>query len=429
MIKKYSHLLMSMAALLLLLPLTACNEKAEVINWDKPADHTVLMYLVGDNSLSDLIEGNVKMAQQAMRDSVASGKLNLVVMKDNKKAGDSWPALYWVHGNENHQLDTVYIKRWTKDQNTATPEFLTEVLKTTFTRFNTKMKGLVLGSHASGWVPLTSNIPNAAPRRRAFGIDELPSPSSSIELWDLATAIEQGGFKLDYVLMDCCHMSTVEVAYELRNVTRWMAACPTEDEGDGLPYHKVLTRLSKCKSAQDLPTALDYGIRCYFDTNSRFQTGATITLMDLTYCDALADAYSQLLKSNEERLKAYASAPTADIEPWVNGFQYYGRETAGLYNRYYYFDLASVTDWLRLQNEAAGKQVDMALSQMIISNYYTPEYRGIAITRSCGLAVSLPEVFHLASYNYDWAHHFFPYNDKVLSSAYRVTAWGKKMGY
>lgn len=41
---------------------------------------------------------------------------------------------------------------------------------------------------------------------------------------------------MEYILFDDCYMSSLEVAYELRNVTNHIIACPTEIMVFGMPY-------------------------------------------------------------------------------------------------------------------------------------------------------------------------------------------------
>ena len=103
------------AGILMMLAIVACSsckddDDIKKIDYEKVADHTVLMYMVGDNNLSSLLENNVRQAHRALLDSIEVGALNLVVMKDNKQSGDALPKLYWVHRNAVQQLDTVILQ-------------------------------------------------------------------------------------------------------------------------------------------------------------------------------------------------------------------------------------------------------------------------------------------------------------------------------
>lgn len=433
-----------MAGILTMLAIVACSsckdkdDDVTKIDYEKVADHTVLMYMVGDNNLSSLLENNVRQAHRAMLDSVEVGALNLVVLKDNKQSKDDLPKLYWVHRNAAQQLDTVMLQTWTEDIDTADPDFLASVLKTTFTRFNTPIKGLVLASHAAGWVPVTTNH-TYAPRRNAFGYDQINQNDlvGSIELWDLAAALRQGP-KFDYIIADCCHMGNAEVAYELRDVTRYLVASSLEVQGAGMPYRKVMTRLSHVNSLSDLPEALDYSMRCYFDENAPYggsKKGASVSLYDLTFMTQLATSYQQLIRSNASRLEPLAEADPLTITDWLDYFQPLGRESTSsggsVHYKYYYYDILDVINWLGEVDAANAHAAIQALQHIVLKEYHSSQfYSEIIIYNHCGMAVTLPETLHLANVS-GYRQLFGPYasNAGGLLAAYHHTAWGAMMGY
>ena len=436
------HLMAGIIAMLAIAVCSSCkdHDDEKPIDYEKVADHTVLMYMVGDNNLSSLLENNVRQAHRAMLDSVEIGTLNLVVMKDNRQSGDMLPKLYWVHRNAKQQLDTIMLQSWTEDIDTADPDFLTSVLKTTFTRFNTPIKGVVLASHAAGWVPVTTNHTYDSPSRRAFGYDQdnqYYKQIGSIELWDLATAMRQGP-KLDYIIMDCCHMGNAEAAYELRDVARYLVSSSLEVQGAGMPYRKVLTRLAECKSPSDLPDALDYAMRCYYNENAPYngsKKGASIALYDLTFMPQLASSYQQLIRSNADRLGMLANADGIIINDWLDYFQFLGREHSGsggsVHYKYYFFDIQDVINWLGEIDAAAANSAMQALRHIVLKEYHSDQFWSeIYIDHHCGMAVTLPETFHLANETgYERYFSIFSGDAEKLMAAYHLTAWGAMMGY
>ena len=437
------HLLTAgILATLALFAFSSCHDDddEEKVNYEKVADHTVLMYMVGDNNLSSLLENNVRQAHRALRDSLDVGALNLVVFKDNRQSDDRLPKLYWVHRNAQQQLDTVVIQSWADEVDAADPAFLASVVETTFSRFDTPLKGLVLASHAAGWVPLNTNHTyGAAPQRRAFGYDQNTpnNVTGTIELWDLATALQQGPH-LDYIIADCCHFGNAEAAYELRDVARYLVASSLEVQGAGMPYHKAFSRLGRCRSAADLPDALDYAMRCYYNENAPYngsRKGAGISLYDLTAMPQLATAYQRLIRANADRLAAYSQADPLDVDEWLRNFQFLGRESSGsggsVHYKYYFFDIQDVITWLGENDNAAANEALNALGRIVISEYHSTQFWSeIIIDHHCGMAVSLPETLHLA--NCEGYRNFFapfPNGADILRSAYHLTQWGAMMGY
>lgn len=425
-----NRLTLLMAGIMMMLAITACCSDDDGPDYEQMADHTVLMYMVGDNNLSSFLENNIKQAQKAMLDSVEIGALNLVVYKDNRQSGDNLPKLYWVHRNARQALDTVLLQTWTDEIDSADPDFLASVLNTTFKKFDTTLKGVVLASHAAGWVPLATNHTYKSPRRKAFGYDQ-NNPSGqtgTIELWDLAKAMQQGP-KLDYVIMDCCHMGNAEVAYEMRDVTRYLVASSLEVQGAGMPYLNVFTRLARCKSQSDLPDALDYAIQCYVSNNKG--NGAGSALYDLSYISELASNYRSLIESNQERLNQYGVAKSQEIEDWITNFQLLGRETDSVHYKYYFFDIQDVINWLGENNPTAANAATTALSKIVLKEYHTDHFfTDIKIDHHCGMAVSLPETLHLANASgYRSFFGPFPNGAEVLIAAYLLTAWSTMIGY
>lgn len=97
--------------------------------------------------------------------------------------------------------------------------------------------GLVLWSHASGWLNTGIDTPAAAPL--SFGYDG--SASNAMSVTSLASVL--GGEGFDYIYFDCCFMACAEVAYELRHAATWMVASAAELPVNGTPYHIALPYL------------------------------------------------------------------------------------------------------------------------------------------------------------------------------------------
>ena len=86
--------------------------------------------------------------------------------------------------------------------------------------------GLVLWSHGTGWISDTGSInePSEASGMMSplsFGMDG----RLTMKISSLRCALEGNSF--DFIYFDCCHMATVEVAYELRHLTPRIVASPT----------------------------------------------------------------------------------------------------------------------------------------------------------------------------------------------------------
>ena len=129
-------------------------------------------------------------------------------------------------------------------------------------------------------------------------------PETQIETTDLADAIADAGFHTEYILFDACYMSSVEVAYELKDVTHYLIASPTEVLSYGFPYitmgkHLLGTPNYKC--------IVDSFISFYSSYNLPY---GTVAVTDCTQLDALAAIAQQINAAATEQINAAATEPT-----------------------------------------------------------------------------------------------------------------------
>ena len=101
--------------------------------------------------------------------------------------------------------------------------------------------GLILWSHASGWIPSSQTTKTVL---RSFGADnghrsDGNNNGPSMNITTLAHVLEKLPH-FDFVLFDACFMQCVEVAYQLRHVTDYVIGSPAELPGDGAAYLNLL---------------------------------------------------------------------------------------------------------------------------------------------------------------------------------------------
>ena len=150
-------LLNVLVACFTLMMATACDHKSN----DDPmpetkADHTLLIYIAGDNSLSSNCKDNIKLMKKGLLNS--PDDINLLIYKDNRDTGDGLPVLFQLKRTYDKKtnaakIDTVYIQRYTQDLNSCDPSVMAEVVNTAFKSFNTTVKGMELWSHGLSWIP------------------------------------------------------------------------------------------------------------------------------------------------------------------------------------------------------------------------------------------------------------------------------------
>lgn len=94
--------------------------------------------------------------------------------------------------------------------------------------------GIILWGHGSGW--LQDGISESAAQTKSYGCDN----GKWMNITTLAAALGSG-LKWDFVYFDCCFMASVEVAYQLRDVTPVIAGSVTEIAAEGMPYDRTIS--------------------------------------------------------------------------------------------------------------------------------------------------------------------------------------------
>lgn len=121
-------------------------------------------------------------------------------------------------------------------------------------------------------------------------------PETQIETTDLADAMADAGFHTEYILFDACYMSSVEVAYELKDVTHYLIASPTEVLSYGFPY---ITMGKHLLGTPNYKGIVDSFISFY---SSYYLPYGTVAVTDCTQLDALAAIAQQINAAATEQL-------------------------------------------------------------------------------------------------------------------------------
>lgn len=167
---------------------------------------------------------------------------------------------------------------------------------------------MIIGGHGMGWIPVS-------PTYQTIGIKALSTSISSFKnYWEyegafhtryfggtttkyqtditsLAQGITMAGIKkMEYILFDNCYMSSIEVAYELRNVTNYLIASPTEIMAYGMPYAVVGEYLL---GETDYKAVCD-GFYAFYSTYNEAPYGT----LAVTNCSELASTASLMREIN-----------------------------------------------------------------------------------------------------------------------------------
>ena len=368
--------------ILILLTVLSCK-KDPVCDIDLPKGRTVLFYLAGDNSLTSEVND---MHAALMRGWNPNTVGSLVIFADQR---NSSPVLIKL-AKRNNKTVADTLRRYSLE-NSASTELMKQVIADTKIIAPGESYGMVLFSHATGWLPeksfgnLTkwSAVSENYPPIVARSVFE--DNGREMELGDFAASIPDGFF--EFIASEMCFMSSVETAFALRNKTNYLLAAAPEVLSPGFTpiYTTSLDMLFKPK-----PDLEGFG-KAFFD-----------------YFNALEGAYQSAAISlvNTSRMEELA-ALTRQIAPsltqeQIDQVQFYDRQG----KPHVFFDFR---DYIR---EAATPQqltqLDELLSKIVVFKRSTPKLININIPRHSGLAVYIPQS-----------------NLVRLNNAYKETAWYK----
>lgn len=392
--KKLFSLLLACCVGLIIVPslLVGCHKSDE----PKPvvgtmARNTVIIYMAAENTLAEIVE--LDSAEIAAGVAKLPDSTRVVVFID-----DTYSSRLLV-GTSDHTLRLAK----TYDRNICSTDSadMELVLTDIFRDYPSRHYGMVLWSHASGWIPERQQ----APRRRTFGIDNNRRNANSdlgtkMAVQTLANVLAHHPHT-DYLFFDACFMQCIEVAYQLRHVTDYLVGSPAELPVDGAPYSLMLPLLAERKLLDAVRVYYDYYVT---GEGSSGYLGVELSAIRTAGLEALVTATRPLL----QQLLA------GRTELYCRGVQhYYPYTSSELYPEFY--DIVSLF-YNQLPSEVFDRwrqQFNQAVPLSLISKYWSSAFsRSMQIVYDpdhCGgVSVFVPSEDHVdvgwddAYHNLDW---------------------------
>lgn len=265
--------------------LTSC-QKEEIPPTPKN-ERTLFMYLPWSTNLTDYFYNNIADMEEAISHTGLSKERVIVFLSTSASEAEMFEIVY-----EDGSCHRQILKEYTNPAFT-TPTGLTAILNDMKSFAPALDYAMIIGCHGMGWLPVEQNLGRATtdftyhweytdvPQTRFFGG---LTAEYQTDVTTLTQSLSDSGLKMDYILFDDCYMSSLEVAYDLRHVTDYLIACPTEIMVYGMPYSTMGKYL--------LAEKPDYSSVCQafyeFYSNYQYPYG-TIAVTDCSYLDELAD--------------------------------------------------------------------------------------------------------------------------------------------
>lgn len=307
---------------LLLLSFASCKAISEDPPVREEKGRTLLIYMAGNNNLAPYAKSNL---EKLMNGYIPVEEGNIVVFYH---IAGSDPLLLRLNGeNGDVVVDTVY--RF-PSLNSASGKTLSSAMNVTRTLFPAKDYGLVLWSHATGWMPEGSygqalaggsNSIVACSQQPAFPLegnhDELVKldrtlfnrnakegrtrtfGSDGTTEMEIADMVKSMPYRVSFVIFDACFMGGIEVAYQMKDSTDYLLFSPAEVLAEGFPYDKIAQPLFA--SSVDLQKVAEEYYQ-YYNSQSPPMRSATISLVKSAALERVAEEAARLFDLYRDKI-------------------------------------------------------------------------------------------------------------------------------
>ncbi len=212
---------------------------------DNPSDdpsyetlsNTVIVYMIADNNLSSYAKSNINDMEAAFNEEIGTR----VLIFYNQSGGTS--QLIEVVKDETTTIASTVLKTYEDGTNPCLPETLSQVIEDCRTISPTDTYSMIFWSHATGWLPYGMS-PAYVEAQNAVDSPDYTFGSSNtysevFEIYDLAAALPDD-LVFEYIYFDACHMGSIEVAYELKDKTKYFMGSAAEILAAGFPYSAAM---------------------------------------------------------------------------------------------------------------------------------------------------------------------------------------------
>lgn len=223
------------------------------------APQTVVMYLPWSGNLYTHFLQNIEDVKKAVAGNILHDSRLLLFLQTSTTKG-TLSELYYDNGECRETELRTY-----EDLDVTQAETITGIFDYIKQTAPAERYGITIGSHGMAWIPASGSGRSAADAKAGTEPTattvpekwhwEYVSPDGQFTRWfgdggsrctnttTFAEAITAAGIRFEYILFDDCFMSSIEVAYDLRKITRHLIASPCEVMAYGYPYDLVMPYL------------------------------------------------------------------------------------------------------------------------------------------------------------------------------------------
>lgn len=256
-------------------------------------NHTIIVFMPWSSNLLPYFQQNINDIAKAIKDNQLIDSRFIVIQSISPTETEMTELYYTNDGCQRKKLLSYPYAKFTRQ------ETITAMLNDVRRLSSTPYYSLIISSHGMGWLPISATADNGRSSMRAYmHYENTEEPLTrwfggiisdyQIETTTLAQAIEAADMHMNYILFDNCYMSSVEVAYDLKEVTDYIVASPTEILIYGFPYYQCTQYLTEIANYASL---CDSFIRFY--ETYQYPSG-TIAVTDCRELENLAELYKKI---------------------------------------------------------------------------------------------------------------------------------------
>ena len=394
--------------------LTACSDRQSETPKPRPerkdtVENVLVMYLMGDNSLSGYLSSNIEQALSAVADGVLGTDGRVLVFHDTRS------------GSTLSELEYDYDARRAVSRQLADYgsvdcsdyRVVAGIVDDIKKHAPAHHYAISIGAHGWGWLPNslgTDRVNRSAHSVRmdwmydkaAAVCDESstrnigPDGSSWMDISDLALGLS--GIHFDFMMLDACFMASVEAMYDLRGAADFIMASPCEIMAKGFPYREIVSAMFS--DWGDWRAVADCFVD-YFSSEPYFNS-AYVSLIKTSELEALAQRFSDVVNSG---LTSEADADAVQHYEQLDSHIFYDMEhyvrSMNCTSEFLVEDFCSQLSRTVVYTRSTGR---------IWSNIYGNRGQWITLQHACGLSSYIPR-------------DIYP----VFRDAYMDTAWGRRV--
>lgn len=266
--------------------LSACHKSSA--EEEQENAKTVFVYMPYSNNLTEEFKTNLSDFESAINQiGGLTGRRVIVFFANSKSSANMFEIIYNAGKCSRDTLKAYTAIDCTQESGLAS------IIADIKSFAPAEKYSMIIGGHGMGWLPVGTSPSRTADQMKyhwdnANGLKTRffggTSAETQTEISTLVNSLRNNGVKTDYIMFDDCYMSSLEVAYELREVTDYLIACPTEIMAYGMPYEKLGKYL-----LSDNP---DYEAICntFYDFYSTYKYPyGTIAVTNCSQLDKLAE--------------------------------------------------------------------------------------------------------------------------------------------